>query len=103
MNDKIKEFDVQAEGDGEPKRTPSPVVTGITLALQEDGRQHVVLIYQSESVQLMLDLGTHEDAVQHIPLGDQIRATAATARRREIGLVEASSLNDIPEAFRRRG
>lgn len=78
-----------------------PIATSISLAEQPDGRIHVALIYSTDTVRLILDLGPHEDAMNHVPLGDGIRHACAAARRTESGLVEAKSLADVPVAFRR--
>ena len=87
--------------DVNPEIAPTLAVTGVSMAKQADGKHHVVLIYRTPEVQLSLDLGDAKDAMQHVPLGDQIRAVAAECRRQDLGLVQASNLDGIPSAFRR--
>lgn len=92
-----------AENEKAPASNTSapPIATGITLT-ETNGRVHVVLLYNTDTVSLSLDLGPHEEAVNHIPLSDGIRKACAEARRQESGLTIAASLDDIPAAFRRQ-
>lgn len=89
--------------EAEAKTVSAPISTGITLTKQPDGRMHVVLLYNTDTVALTLDLGPHEDAMNHVPLSDGIRQACAAARREESGITIATNLDDIPAAFRRRG